>query len=257
MNNRAIGIFDSGLGGLSVWGAIKSRLPHESLLYLGDGVNCPYGLRSQSQIRDLAFRGVEELLDRGCKMIVVACNTATNSAIEELRKAYPTIPFVGMEPAVKPACLLTKTGVVGVLATQRTVEGDMFHRTAAKYGDNIRVIATFGRGFVELVEADKESSAEAEEIVGEAIEEMIKEGVDQIVLGCTHYPFLSAVITKLAPGINIIEPSSAVAKQVEKLLVENDIKSHEDHIAEYEFMSFGGADYVARLRSKATKILEM
>ncbi len=254
MDNRAIGIFDSGLGGLSVWRAIKERLPHESLLYLGDGVNCPYGLRSQEEIRKLAFRGVEELLERGCKMVVVACNTATNGAIEELRAEFSNTPFVGLEPAVKPACLLTKTGVVGVLATQRTVEGDMFHRTAAKYSDKIRVIAKFGRGFVELVEDGKESSEEAKEVVGEVLEEMIREGVDQIVLGCTHYPFLSDTISSLAPNANIIDPSPAVARQVEKLLVEHKIMAHEDHTAKYEFMSFGGDDYVERLRSKAAKL---
>ncbi|MFI3292405.1 MAG: glutamate racemase [Rikenellaceae bacterium] len=255
MDNRAIGIFDSGLGGLSVWRAIKCRLPRESLLYLGDGVNCPYGLRPSTQIRELAFRAVGELIESGCKMVVVACNTATNAAIEELRAHYPTIPFVGMEPAVKPACLLTKSGVVGVLATQRTVEGDMFHRTAAKYGDNIRVIAKFGRGFVELVESDKESSRKAEEVIGGVLEEMICEGVDQIVLGCTHYPFLSDTIARLAPGANIIDPSPAVAKQVEKLLTEHNLRAHEEHIAEYDFASFGGEEYVERLRIKVAKFL--
>lgn len=250
MDNRAIGIFDSGLGGLSVWRAIKERLPHESLLYLGDGVNCPYGLRSQEEIRKLAFRGVEELLERGCKMVVVACNTATAAAIETLRLSYPNVPFVGMEPAVKPACLNTRSGVVGVLATQSSLDGDMFHRTAAKYGDNIRVIARFGRGFVELVEGNMEHSAEAERVVRSVVEEMIQEGVDQIVLGCSHYPFLSDEIARCAPNAEIIDPSPAIAKQVERLLHEFDLSAKKGHIAEYDFLSFAGAEYTQRLKEK-------
>ncbi|MFI3282008.1 MAG: glutamate racemase [Rikenellaceae bacterium] len=255
MDNRGIGIYDSGLGGLSVWRAIRERLPHESLLYLGDGKNCPYGLRSPEEIRTLAFRAVEELLNRGCKMVVVACNTATNAAIEELRAHYPHIPFVGMEPAVKPACLLSKSGVVGVLATQSSIDGDMFHRTAAKYGENIRVIAKYGRGFVELVEGDMERSPIAQEVVRGVVEEFTREGVDQIVLGCTHYPFLSETISRFAPHANIIDPSPAVAKQTEKLLIENDLLSTLDNDVRCDFLSFAGDCYIKRLRKKADEIL--
>ncbi len=255
MDNRAIGIYDSGLGGLSVWQAVRSRLPRESLMYLGDGVFCPYGLRSTDEIKELALRSVDTLLSRGCKMIVVACNTATNAAIETLRCRYPDVLFVGMEPAVKPACLQTKTGVVGVLATQRSIDGDMFHRTAAKYGDNIRVIARFGRGFVELVESNMEHSIEAERIIGEVVDEMVREGVDQIVLGCSHYPFLSDTISRLAPNANIIDPSPAVAKQVERLLLENNLEAEVGNVAKYDFLSFAGEEYVQRLRVKAEKIL--
>ncbi len=257
MDNRAIGVYDSGVGGLSVWRAIRRRMPEESLLYLGDGKNCPYGLRSSNEIRELAFRAISLLLERGCKMIVVACNTATTAAIETLREKYPEVPFVGIEPAVKPACLKTKSGVVGVLATQRSLEGDMFHRTAAKYGDNIRVIAKFGRGFVELVEQDKEGSPEAQEVVSQVVGEFNKEGVDQIVLGCTHYPFLRAEIAKVAPQAEIIDPSPAVSKQVERLIIQEDIRAEEGHSAQYDFITFADAEYAKRLRHKAEKILKM
>ncbi len=257
MDNRAIGVYDSGLGGLSVWRAIKQRLPEESLLYLGDGANCPYGLRSTTEIRELAFRAVAQLLEKGCKMIVVACNTATTVAIELLRAKYPNVPIVGIEPAVKPACLNTKSGVVGVLATQRSLEGDMFHRTAAKYGDNIRVIAKFGRGFVELVEEDKEHSLQAQKIVEDVVAEFVTEGVDQIVLGCTHYPFLSDNIARVLPLSNIIDPSPAVAKQVERLLIQGDMRAEVGHSAQYEFMTFADSIYENRLRQKADKILKI
>ncbi|MFI3302412.1 MAG: glutamate racemase [Rikenellaceae bacterium] len=251
MDNRAIGLYDSGLGGLSVWRAVKQRLPEESLLYLGDGANCPYGLRSKAEIRELAKSAVEELLSRGCKMIVVACNTATIAAIEMLRSQYPEVPFVGIEPAVKPACLNTKSGVVGVLATECSLRGDMFQNTAAKYSDNIRVIAKFGRGFVELVEENKEHTPEAQQIVREVVEEFVESGVDQIVLGCTHYPFLSDTIAKVAPNANIIDPSPAVAKQVERVLMQNNMKAEEEHSAQYEFITFADAAYQERLCKKA------
>ncbi len=254
MDNRAIGIYDSGVGGLSVWRAIRHRLPNESLLYLGDGKHCPYGLRSTVEIQTLAQRAVEELLGRGAKMIVVACNTATNAAIEMLRAKYPNIPIVGMEPAVKPACLNTKTGVVGVLATQSSIEGDMFQRTASKYGDNIEIVARFGRGFVELVEQNMEGSQQAEDVVREVVEELTQRGADQIVLGCTHYPFLSDVISRIAPHAEIVEPSKAVARQVEKRLEEFGLRAQQGSVAEYEFMSFAGAEYTEFLKDKAEKI---
>ncbi len=254
MDNRPIGIYDSGMGGLSVWQAIRTRLPQESLLYLGDGKNCPYGLLSVERIQELAQCAVEKLLAQGAKMIVVACNTATIAAVKELRERYPEVPIVGIEPAVKPACESTRTGVVGVLATQRSIEGDMFQRTASKYGENIEVVARFGRGFVELVEADMEDTKQAEQVVKAVVEEMVQKGVDQIVLGCTHYPFLSEVIAQVAPNATIIDPSPAVARQVEKRLAESELLAHKGHCAEYGFMSFADEEYRDKLRLKSKKI---
>ena len=153
MNSAPIAIYDSGLGGLTVWREVRRALPGESLLYLGDGKNCPYGSRPREEIVRLADEAVAALVARGCKLVVVACNTATAAAIDFLRGKYAPMPIVGMEPAVKPACLATRSGVVGVLATERSLDGDLFRRTAALYGKGIEVVTAPGRGFVELVES--------------------------------------------------------------------------------------------------------
>ncbi len=254
MNNHPIGIYDSGFGGLTLWRAVRERLASESLIYLGDGKNCPYGLRSNSQIRELADVAVGRLLELNCKLIVVACNTATAAAIEFLRAKYPDINIVGMEPAVKPACLMTKSGVVGVIATQRSIEGDLFHRTAAKYSQNVRVIATFGRGFVELVEEGMEQTPYAESVLRKVVEPLVAEGVDQIVLGCSHYPFLIPTLNRIAPNINFIDPSPAVAKRVDQLLEIGGLKADEGHVAEYKFETFADDDYLERLITKSKSI---
>ena len=186
MNDNPIGVYDSGLGGLTVWRELRRALPRESLVYLGDGKNCPYGSRPAEESRTLADRAVATLLDAGCKLVVVACNTATAAAIDFLRAKYSSTPIVGMEPAVKPACLNTRSGVVGVLATARRLEGDLFRRTAARYAEGVEVVAAVGEGFVELVEQDREQTPEAEACVRRAMEEMLRRGADQVVLGCTH-----------------------------------------------------------------------
>ncbi|MFI3258913.1 MAG: glutamate racemase [Rikenellaceae bacterium] len=251
-SSSPIGLYDSGFGGLTVWRAIRDRLPKESMIYLGDGLNCPYGSKSREMIEEYADRAVGELLAAGCKMVVVACNTATAAAIESLRAKYTDVDIVGMEPAVKPACLATKSGVVGVLATERSLEGDLFHRTAARYSDKVRVIARFGAGFVEIVESDKEQSEEAEQRVREIVGPMVAEGVDQIVLGCSHYPFLIPVFRRVAPEVNIIDPSPAVARRVEQLLEAKGLLFKGDvSEASYEFLSFAGDEYRERLRRKA------
>ena len=190
-DNRPIGIYDSGLGGLTVWREVRRALPGESLAYLGDGANCPYGSRPREEVQALADAAVARLVELDCKMVVVACNTATAAAIGFLREKYAGMPIVGMEPAVKPACLATRSGVVGVLATERSLDGELFRRTAARYGSGIEVLTYPGTGFVELVEGDREDTPEAEAAVRAAVEPMLARGADQIVLGCTHYPFLT------------------------------------------------------------------
>ncbi len=243
MNNQPIGIYDSGFGGLTLWRAVRERLPHESLIYLGDGKNCPYGTRPTEQIREFAFAAVERLLSMGCKLIVVACNTATAAAIEQLRAHYADIDLVGMEPAVKPACIQSRSRVVGVLATQRSIEGDMFHRTAAKYSNDVEVIAKFGEGFVEIVERSLEDTHEAEQQVRRIVEPMVEAGVDQIVLGCTHYPFLIPVIQRVAPNVNIIDPSPAVARRVEELLQRRDNLAESGSVARCKFITYADDRY--------------
>ena len=253
MNNNPIGIYDSGFGGLSVWRELYRALPHESLVYLGDGKNCPYGSKPQEQILQYACESVEKLLERGCKMIVVACNTATAVAIKYLRETYPDVPFVGLEPAVKPACLTTKSGVVGVVATERSLQGEKFLSTLARYGEGVEVIKAVGRGFVEAVEADAESEEQTESIVREIIEPIIEAGADVIVLGCTHYPFLRGVIDKVIGdrAVRVIDSGEAVEKRVESLLDEYAIRASEENVAQYDFITFADESYSERLRRKA------
>ena len=212
-NNAPIGVFDSGLGGLTVWREVRRALPAESLVYLGDGKNCPYGSRPREEVRRLADEAVAFLVAQGCKLVVVACNTATAAAIDFLREKYAPMPIVGMEPAVKPACLATRSGVVGVLATERSLDGELFRRTAARYGDGVDLVTAPGRGFVELVENDLEATPEAEATVRAAVAEMLEHGADQIVLGCTHYPFLLPVLERVVAGrgVTVVDPSPAAS----------------------------------------------
>ncbi len=247
-----IGIFDSGLGGISVWQALYDALPHESLIYLGDGARCPYGVRSRDEVMQFTEEAVERLLAEGCKMIVVACNTATAVAIKYLREKYPAVPFVGLEPAVKPAALTTKTGVIGVLATKRSLEGDHFRRSEDKFGSEVKILKGVGEGFVEAVERNEEDAPETVELVRMAVEPLVLGGADKIVLGCTHYPFLRDVIAQVAgDGVEIIDSSEAVARRVAALLDEYGIRAEEGEVAEYRFLTFADEEYADKLRRKA------
>ncbi len=253
MDNRAIGIYDSGLGGLTVWREVRRLLPDESLTYLGDGKNCPYGSRPAEEVRRLADEAVGALVAAGCKMVVVACNTATAAAIEHLRAEYPTMPLVGMEPAVKPACLATHSRVVGVLATERSLDGDLFRRTAARYAEDIEVIAKVGFGFVELIEQDREETPEAEAAVRAVLEPMLAAGVDQLVLGCTHYPFLIPLFHRVIGErpVTVVDPSPAVARRVAQLLDQYDLRVEKGRSVDYRFMTFADEAYRLRLERKA------
>ena len=258
MNNNPIGIYDSGFGGLSVWRELYRALPCESLVYLGDGKNCPYGSKSQEQILQYACESVEKLLARGCKMIVVACNTATAVAIKHLRETYPDVPFVGLEPAVKPACLTTKSGVVGVIATERSLQGEKFLSTLARYGEGVEVIKSVGRGFVEAVEADAESEESTKSLVRDIVEPIIEAGADVIVLGCTHYPFLRPLIEQVIgeKDIEVIDSGEAVARRVKWLMERYDIAADGTKHPEYRFLSFADEEYRQRLEQCAMHIIE-
>ena len=253
MNNNPIGVYDSGFGGLSVWRELHRVLPNESLIYLGDGKNCPYGSLAVEQIRVLAEDAVKLLLERGCKMIVVACNTAPAAAIEYLRAKFSDVPFVGLEPAVKPACLTTQSKVVGVIATERSLTGEKFLKTLARYGEGVRVIKSIGRGFVEAVEQNAEQEESTEQLVREVIEPIIAEGADIIVLGCTHYPFLRDVIERAVGdrNVKIIDSGEAVGKRVESLLDEHELRAESGHTPVYEFVTLADESYRKRLQEKA------
>ena len=252
-NNRPIGVYDSGFGGLSVWRALYDALGNESFIYLGDGKNCPYGDRSREEIAQFADEAVQRLIAEGAKLIVIACNTATAMAISELRERYPDIPFVGLEPAVKPACLTTQTGKVGVLATARSFEGDHFKRTAAKYADRAEILTAVGEGFVEIVERSAEHEPSTREVVAKTVEPLIAQGIDKLVLGCTHYPFLLSVIREVVGDrdVEIIDSGEAVERRVEQLLDEFGLRAEAENKPYYRFLTFADEEYAERLERKA------
>lgn len=214
-----IGIFDSGVGGLSVFREIRKLLPDENYIYYSDNAHCPYGEKSREYIIDRAREITRFLLGKGADIIVVACNTATAAAISTLRNEF-CVKFIGMEPAIKPAAAMTRTGVVGVLATAGTLKADKYLNTREKYSEGVRIVEHIGRGFVELVENGEVSGDKAERVVEASLKPLLDEGADTIVLGCTHYPFLSETIRKTAARlvpereITIIDPAPAVARHL-------------------------------------------
>ena len=215
-----IGIFDSGSGGLSVLKEIVKLLPWEKYVYFADNANCPYGEKSPEFIRERSMEITDFLLSKGAEIIVVACNTATAAAISALRETYP-VKFIGMEPAVKPAALSSKTGVVGVLATAGTLKGSKYLTTKGLYEDNVRIEERVGKGFVELVEKGILDGPEAEATVRESLQPLLDAGSDRIVLGCTHYPFLSRVIERIAgPDVKVIDPAPHVARHLLEVMEE-------------------------------------
>lgn len=252
MNNAPIAVFDSGQGGLSVWSELYRGLPHESLLYYGDGKNCPYGNQSKEQVTEYVDYAVRRMLAAGVKMIVIACNTATAAAIDYLRATYP-VPFVGLEPAVKPAALSSRSGVIGILATAGSLKGRLFQTTAHKYADKVRIIEQVGEGFVELVESNREQSPEAYETVARLLKPMLDAGADRIVLGCTHYPFLADTMRKVIGDrdVQLINPAPAIERRVASLLEQYALTADADHKPEYTFMTSADDVYLARLIAKS------
>jgi glutamate racemase len=215
-NNSPIGIFDSGLGGLSICMEIVKALPNESIIYLADSKHAPYGEKSKKEIIQLSIKNTELLLELGCKIIVVACNTATTNAISTLRNQF-SVPFIGIEPATKPAALVTKTGKIGVLATKGTLKSDLFLSTSNPFREQLQIIETEGKHLVQLIEEGQ--LEKTKELLQEYLTPMINEGVDNIVLGCTHYPFLIPIIREIIPeNIKIIDSGEAVAKQTATIL---------------------------------------
>lgn len=253
MNNSPIGLFDSGMGGLSIWRELYTHLPNESLLFFGDGVRCPYGSKSKEQILSYTVEAVERLIAEGCKLIVIACNTATAVAIEYLRATYPHIPFVGLEPAVKPAALSSKSGCVAVLATKRSLEGELFTATSARYADRVNILKAVGEGFVELVEQGLENSPEAEACVSRVVEPLIAAGADKIVLGCTHYPFLKDTIERVIADreVEVIDSGEAVCRRVEQLLDSNSLRAESQNKASYRFLTLADESYLQMLEKRA------
>ena len=214
-----IGVFDSGVGGLSVLRHLRDLLPIEPVLYAADAAWCPYGPRPPAAIRRRVYTIVDELVARGVRELVVACNTASTVALSGLRKRYPALPIVGMEPAVKPAAARTTTGAVGVLATATTARGEALARLVDRFGRGVAVHVAVPEGLVELVEAGQADSPAAEAILTPIAAEWRRHDVDVVVLGCTHYPFAQPLIERLlGPSVEVIDPAPAVARQAARLL---------------------------------------
>lgn len=223
MSNKPIGIFDSGIGGTSIFKEIHSLLPAEHFIYLADSKHAPYGNKTKDEIIHLSIKNTELLLNEGCKIIVVACNTATTNAISYLREKYE-VPFIGIEPAIKPAALKTRTKVVGILATRGTLSSQLFHKTTDLYASGIKVIEQVGEGIVPLIETGQLDSKKMLALLKNYIDPMIKADIDYLVLGCTHYPYLIPILEKMLPKkVTIIDSGLAVAKQTQAILKANDL----------------------------------
>ncbi len=217
--NAPVGVFDSGLGGLTVVRALHELLPAENLIYFGDSAHLPYGEKSMPEI--LAFsKGITDfLLSEGCKIIVIACNTASAAALKPLREMYPQITFVGMEPAVKPAAENSVTKSVGVLATTATFQGELFASVVERFAQGVNVLRQPCPGLVQQIEAGELDTPETERMLRGWIEPMLQQNIDALVLGCTHYPFVKPLIEKITgPAVRIIDPAPAVARQVKRML---------------------------------------
>lgn len=214
-----VGFFDSGIGGRCVMDAFKRICPDEPVVYVADTAHCPYGNKPPEEVCRLSREIAADLIRRGCEVIVVACNTATAAAIDMLRATWPDVPFVGMEPAVKPAALGSKTGVVGVLATRGTFHGRLYRNTSARVSGPVKLIECIADEFVSLVESGDVSGPRAESAVRARIEPLLAAGADRIVLGCTHFPHLKPVMERIVAGrAEIVDPSDAVARRIRDVL---------------------------------------
>ena len=218
MNNKSIGFFDSGIGGITIWQSIINLLPNENTIYLADSINSPYGTKTKEELTKICEKNIEFLINKGCKIIIIACNTATTNSINYLRNIYK-IPLVGIEPAIKPAALNTKTGIIGVLATKGTLGSNLFEQTSEIYGQNIEIIEKQGKGLVELIENGIFSGPKIDQLLKKYINPMIDGGIDKLVLGCTHYPLIKKSIKKITKSsVEILECSQAVALHTKSIL---------------------------------------
>ncbi len=251
-----IGIFDSGVGGLSVFKEIRKLLPEQSYVYYSDNAHCPYGEKSREYIIDRARTITEFLLSKGCEIIVVACNTATAAAIATLREEYP-LRFIGMEPAIKPAAKATQTGIVGVLATAGTLKATKYIDTRAKWAQGVTIVEHIGQGFVELVEKGILNGPHAESTVNASLKPLLDAGADTIVLGCTHYPFLADTISKVAHElyperpVTIIDPAPAVARHLVEVMQEEGIQEASEQGFCIELHASGSPDTLRNTYSNA------
>ena len=242
VDRRPIGVFDSGVGGLSVWREIVRQAPYEDTIYLADQAHVPYGRRSLAEVQRYAKAIVRFLLDRGAEVIVVACNTASAAALRDLRRTFPQVPFVGMEPAVKPAAERTTNGVVAVIATEATFQGELFASLLERYACGVEVLTQVCPGLVEAVEGGTLEALETEALLRQCLAPLVEAAVDQLVLGCTHYSFLRPTIERIiGEGIAVIDPAPAVARQTGVVLARKQAEIDGDHTGRHLFFTSGDA----------------
>ena len=240
MNNAPIGIFDSGVGGLSVVRAIQVQHPAESLIYIADQVHVPYGPRPLAEVRQFAEKITRYLLGSGAKMIVVACNTASAAALHYLRERFPGTYFVGMEPAVKPAAETSQTGIVGVLATPATFQGRLYESVVERFASGVTLMQDTCPGLVEQIEAGNLTGQETKAILTKSLHPMLDAGIDTVVLGCTHYPFVIPLIKSITgPDVRVIDPAPAIARQVGRLLDQHTLRTSQVAQASTNYMTTG------------------
>lgn len=255
-NKQPIGFFDSGIGGTSIWKEVVQLLPCENSVYLCDSKNSPYGIKSKGEIIKICKKNVDTLLKFNVKLIVVACNTATTNAISYLRDAYK-IPFIGIEPAIKPASLATKNNIIGVLATKGTLDSELFEITSNKVvNSDIKIISRQGTGIVELIEMGKMNSDEMTKLLQNHIQPFLESKVDALVLGCTHYPYLIPQIKKLTKNsIQIIDSGKAVAKQTKVILEKYNLINSSAEIGFHEILTNGNIDVLKQVVKQSNDIL--
>ncbi|MBT8260397.1 MAG: glutamate racemase [Bacteroidia bacterium] len=254
MSFHPIGIFDSGVGGTSIWKELNALLPHENTIYLADSKHAPYGPKGKDRIIELSVKNTDYLLSQNCKLIIVACNTATTNAIEYLRANYK-VPFIGIEPAIKPAALNTKTNAVGILATKGTLSSALFNTTSTKFASEIKVIEQNGEGIVQLIESGGLYSSKMKDLLQLYLNPMLDASIDYLVLGCTHYPYLIPILSELLPKhVKVIDSGEAVARQTKAVLKEHSLINTSIINPKLEFYTNGNPEVLKQLLIRDVKI---
>lgn len=253
-NTNPIGLFDSGIGGTSIWKEVHTLLPNENSIYLADSKNAPYGLKTKEEIVSLSCKNTEFLLNQNCKLIVVACNTATTNAIKELREKYD-VPFIGIEPAIKPAAINSKTHCIGILATKGTLNSELFHKSVMNHPD-VTIIEQIGHGLVQLIENGDIESPEMKELLESYLTPMVKKNIDYLVLGCSHYPYLIPQIKKIIPAnVQIIDSGEAVAKQTRNILEKNKLLNQTNEIGKQIFYTNSDPEVLKNILNNSYEVV--
>jgi len=235
MNNNPIGIFDSGIGGITIYEEIHKLLPKENIIYLADSKNAPYGEKTKEKIIKISVKNTDFLIKNRCKLIVVACNTASTNAVKYLRENY-SIPFIRVQPAIKPAAINSKTKTVGILATKGTLKSDLLLETSQKFAQGVKVIHQVGEGLVTLIEEGKIHSDEMKNLLKKYIQPMLDKNIDYLVLGCTHYPFLTSEIKKIiGEKVKILDSGEAIARQTKVILEQEKLTNNTNNTIYQKF----------------------